>query len=77
MIIPILNKRGNTPKPYQITKERVEHKEGKFIVWKYHKKVIVNNQVMYKYSPIRYDQELARFKTRKDAKEFGRYIVGL
>ena len=77
MIIPTINKNGNTPKPYQISKEKVEHPEGKFIVWKYHKKVIVDNQVMYRYSPIRYNQELARFKTRKDAKEFGRYIVGL
>ena len=79
MIVPTLTKKGKTPAPYQVSKEKTDlhHPEGRFIVWKYHKKVIVNHQVMYRYSPIRYNQELARFKTRKDAREFGRYIVGL
>lgn len=79
MIVPTLNKKGKTPAPYQVSKEKTDlhHPEGQFIVWTYNKKVIVDNKVMYKYSPLRYDQELARFKSKKDAKEYGRYLMGL
>ena len=79
MIISTLTKKGKTPAPYQIGKERaeVQHPEGRFIVWTYHKKVIVDNKVMYQYSPLRYNKEVARFKSKKDAKEFGRYLMGL
>ena len=77
MIIATLTKDGSTPLPYQVKREQVEHPEGKFVVWMYQKKVVRSYKVHYKYFPIRYNQEPARFKTRKEAREFALYRLGL
>ena len=63
--------------PFIVNKEEEHSPEGSFSLYFYSRKIIHNNSVRYKYEPLRFDGELARFKTRKDAKEYASYRLGI
>lgn len=63
--------------PFIVNKEKEHFKEGIFSLYFYSRKIIHNNRVRYKYEPLRFDGEQARFKTRKDAREYAKARLGI
>ncbi len=63
--------------PFIVNKEKEHFKEGIFSLYFYSRKIIHNNKVKYKYEPLRFDGEEARFKTRKDAFEYAKHRLGI
>jgi hypothetical protein len=63
--------------PFIINKEKQHSPEGVFSLYFYSRKIIHRNQVRYKFEPLRFDGELARFKSRKDAKRYAQYRLGI
>jgi len=65
--------------PFIINKEKTkdESDEGMFSLYFYSRKIIYKNRVRYKFEPLRFDGKQARFKTRRAAKEYARYRLGI
>ena len=65
--------------PFIINKEKTkdESDEGMFSLYFYSRKIIHNNQLRYKFEPLRFDGKQARFKSRKDAKAYAQYRLGI
>jgi hypothetical protein len=63
--------------PFIVNKEKEHSSEGTFSLYFYSRKIIHKNKVRYKFEPLRFDGELARFKSRKDAKRYAQYRLGL
>ena len=65
--------------PFIINKEKTkdEKQEGMFALYFYSRKIIHKNKVRYKFEPLRFDGKQARFKTRKDAKRYAQYRLGI
>ena len=65
--------------PFIVNKEKTkdEKQEGSFSLYFYSRKVIHKNRVRYKFEPLRFDGQLARFKSRKDAKNYARHRLAL
>jgi tRNA A-37 threonylcarbamoyl transferase component Bud32 len=63
--------------PFLVTKEKEHSPEGRFALHFYGHKIIHKNRVMYKYYPLRFDGEIARFKARKEAREYASYRLGI
>jgi hypothetical protein len=65
--------------PFIINKEKTkdEKQEGMFALYFYSRKIMHHNQLRYKFEPLRFDGKQARFKSRKDAKEYARHRLAL
>ena len=63
--------------PFIVNKEKEHSSEGSFTLYFYSRKIIHKNKLRYKYEPLRFDGKEARFKSRKDAKEYARYRLAL
>ena len=65
--------------PFIINKEKTkdETDEGMFSLYFYSRKIIHKNKVRYKFEPLRFDGKQARFKSRKDAKRYAMYRLGI
>jgi hypothetical protein len=63
--------------PFIINKEKEHSPEGSFSLYFYSRKIIYKNRVRYKYEPLRFDGEEVRFKSRKDAKCYAEYRLGI
>lgn len=65
--------------PFIINKEKTkdEKQEGMFSLYFYSRKIIHNNKLRYKFEPLRFDGKQARFKSRKEAKAYARYRLGI
>ena len=65
--------------PFIVNKEKTkdESDEGMFSLYFYSRKIIHNNRLRYKFEPLRFDGKQARFKTRRAAKEYARYRLGI
>jgi hypothetical protein len=63
--------------PFIINIEKEHSPEGKFTIYFYSRKIIHKNKVRYKFEPLRFDGELARFKSKKDAKQYARYRLAI
>lgn len=63
--------------PFIINKEEEHSPEGSFALYFYSRKIIHKNRVRYKYEPLRFDGREARFRTRKDAKDYASYRLAL
>ena len=73
MIVPT-----TVTKPFIVNRDRdKDSPEGRFFLYFYQQKIIHNNTVMYRYFPLRFNKQLARFKTKKDAKDYARYRLGI
>ena len=58
-------------------KEKDECDEGMFSLYFYSRKIIHKNRLRYKFEVLKFDGKEARFKTRKDAREYARYRLAL
>ena len=58
-------------------KEKDEKQEGNFSLYFYSRKIIHKNQLRYKFEVLKFDGKVARFKSRKDAREYARYRLAL
>ncbi len=58
-------------------KEKDEYQEGMFSLYFYSRKIIHNNRLRYKFETLRFDGKQARFKSRKEAKEYARHRLAL
>ena len=63
--------------PFIINKEKQHSEEGSFTLYFYSRKIVHKNKVRYKYEPLRFDRQTARFKSRKDAKAYAKYRLAL
>ena len=65
--------------PFIVNKEKTkgETDEGMFSLYFYSRKIIHNNKLRYKFEPLRFDGKQARFKTRKDARRYAQYRLGI
>jgi hypothetical protein len=63
--------------PFIVNKEKEHSPEGSFSLYFYSRKIIHKNKVRYKFEPLRFDGEVARFKSRKDAKRYAQYRLGI
>lgn len=72
MITPI-----TTNVPFIVNKERKHSPEGSFTLYFYSRKIIHKNKVKYKFEPLRFDGKEARFKSRKEAKEYASYRLAI
>jgi hypothetical protein len=63
--------------PFIINIEKELSPEGKFTIYFYSRKIIHKNKVRYKFEPLRFRGELARFKSKKDAKQYARYRLAI
>jgi hypothetical protein len=65
--------------PFIINKEKTkdESDEGMFSLYFYSRKIIHKNQLRYKFESLKFDGKQARFKTRRQAKDYARYRLGL
>ena len=65
--------------PFIVNKEKSkdEYQEGMFSLYFYSRKIIHNNQLRYKFEVLKFDGKQARFKSRKEAKEYARYRIAL
>ena len=65
--------------PFIISKEKTkdETQEGMFALYFYSRKIIHKNKLRYKFEPLRFDGKQARFKSRKDAKSYAQYRLGI
>ena len=65
--------------PFIINKEKTKDEcdEGMFSLYFYSRKIIHKNRLRYKFETLKFDGKQARFKTRKQAKDYARYRLGL
>ena len=65
--------------PFIINKEKTkdEKQEGMFSLYFYSRKIIHKNKLRYKYESLKFDGKQARFKSRKDAKRYAQYRLGI
>lgn len=67
--------------PFIVQKNDKKNPEGNYVLHLFSRVVITQEGKKYvkkfRFLPLRYEKELARFKTRKEAIEYGRYRVGL
>jgi len=78
-LVPMHHKNGKVRKPYYLKKGPVyeNHPEGRFSVFMYTKQVDLNDEILCRYSAVKFAGEVARFKTEDDAREFALYRLGL
>ena len=69
----------STNLPFIVNKEKTkdESDEGMFSLYFYSRKIIHKNQLRYKFEALKFDGKQARFKSRKDARAYARYRLGL
>ena len=63
--------------PFIVKKEAVTTEQGSYSLHLFSRIVITKEGKKYRYLPLRFEGEEARFRKRKDAEDYGRYRVGL
>ena len=67
--------------PFIVKKEDEYTEEGSYSLHLFSRTVITKEEnsyvKKYRFLPLRYEKELARFKTRKDAIDYGKYRLGI
>jgi len=64
-------------RPFIVTKQKESTEEGRYSLHLFSRIVMTREGKKYRFLPLRYEKELALFKTKKDAEEYGRYRLGL
>ena len=67
----------NKMSPFIVKKEAVKTKDGSYSLYLFSRIVMTKEGKKYRFLPLRYEKQLALFKTKKDAEEYGRYRLGL
>lgn len=63
--------------PFIVKKEDEYTEEGNYSLHLFSRTVITKEGKKYRYLPLRFEGELARFKKRKDAEEYARYRLAI
>ena len=63
--------------PFIVKKEDEVTEEGKYSLHLFSRIVITKEGKKYRYLPLKFEGELARFKKRKDAESYARYRLAL
>ena len=67
----------NKVRPFIVKKEEERTEDGSYSLHLFSRIVMTKEGKKYRFLPLRYEKELALFKTKKDAEEYGRYRLGL
>ena len=63
--------------PFIIKKEDEYTEEGRYSLHLFSRTVITKEGKKYRYLPLRFEGELARFRKRKEAEDYARYRLAL
>ena len=63
--------------PFIVKKEDVNTEEGSYSLHLFSRTVITKEGKKYRYLPLRFEGELARFRKRKEAEDYARYRLAL
>ena len=63
--------------PFIVQKEDKKNPQGNFVLHLFSRTVITKEGKKYRYLPLKFEGELARFKKRKDAEDYARYRLAL
>jgi len=63
--------------PFIVKKEDEYTEEGSYSLHLFSRTVITTEGKKYRYLPLRFEGELARFKKRKEAEEYARYRLAI
>ena len=63
--------------PFIVKKEEERTEEGNYSLHLFSRTVITKEGKKYRYLPLRFEGEEARFKKRKDAEDYARYRLAL
>ena len=63
--------------PFIVKREDEYTEEGRYSLHLFSRTVITKEGKKYRYLPLRFEGEEARFKQRKDAEEYARYRLAL
>ena len=64
-------------RPFIVTKEKEMTEEGRYSLHLFSRTVITKEGKKFRYLPLRFEGELARFRKRKDAEDYARYRLAL
>ena len=63
--------------PFIVKKEDEYTEEGSYSLHLFSRTVITKEGKKFRYLPLKFEGELARFRKRKDAEDYGRYRLAL
>lgn len=64
-------------RPFIVRKQKERTEDGNYSLFLFSRTVITKEGKKFKYSPLRFQGEEARFRTKKDAKDYARYRLAL
>ena len=64
-------------RPFIVTKQKERTEEGRYSLHLFSRTVITTEGKKYRYLPLKFEGELARFRKRKEAEEYARYRLAL
>ena len=64
-------------RPFIVTKQKERSVEGRYSVHLFSRTVITKEGKKYRYLPLKFEGEEARFKKRSDAEDYARYRLAL
>ena len=63
--------------PFIVKKEKVKTEEGIYSLYLFSRTVITKEGRKYRYCPLRFEGEVARFRKRSDAEDYARYRLAI
>ena len=63
--------------PFIVKKEKERSEDGSYSLHLFSRTVITKEGKKYRYLPLRFEGELARFRKRSDAEDYARYRLAL
>jgi hypothetical protein len=64
-------------RPFIVTKQKESTEEGRYSLHLFSRIVMTKEGKKYRFLPLRFEGEEARFRKRKEAEDYGRYRFGL
>ena len=64
-------------RPFIVTKQKERTEEGNYSLHLFSRTVITKEGKKYRYLPLRFEGELARFRKRSEAEDYARYRLAL
>lgn len=77
MLLSTTSFKDSKVRPFIVTKEKEMKEEGRYSLHLFSRTVITKEGKKFRYLPLRFEGELARFRKRKDAIEYARYRLAL
>jgi len=77
MLLSTKSFNDNKVLPFIVKQEYELHQEGIYSLHLFSRTVITKEGKKYRYLPLKFEGELARFKKRSDAEDYARYRLAL